>query len=101
MHDEFDAQLAVQRRCRRRIRCKATAGQRIPTAAPPDWAIHQELLSMADGAYSALAQRRQGAGPQQKRVIVLRNISSWKKAGPTALYAHYDETVVKNSNRCR
>jgi len=68
---------------------------------PSDRAIHQELLSMADGAYSALAQRRQGAGPQQKRVIVLRNISSWKKAGPTALYAHYDETVVKNSNRCR
>jgi len=68
---------------------------------PSDRAIHQELLSMADGACSALAQRRQGTGPQQKRVILLRNISSWKEAGPTALYAHYDETVVKNSNRCR
>lgn len=63
---------------------------------PSDRAIHQELLSMAEGAYSVLAQRRQGGTVQQKRVIVLRNISSWKEAGPTALYDHYYEAVVKN-----
>jgi len=63
---------------------------------PSDRAIHQELLSMGDGAYCVLAQRRQRGIIQQKRVVVLRNINSWKEAGPTALYAHYDETVVRN-----
>jgi len=63
---------------------------------PSDRAIHQELLSMAERAYSVLAQRRQGGTIQQKRVVVLRHIRSWKEAGPTALYANYDETVIKN-----
>jgi hypothetical protein len=64
---------------------------------PSDRAIHQELLSMADRAYSVLAQRRQGASLQQKRVIVFRNISNWTEAGPTALYCHYVETVKKGA----
>jgi len=70
MHDEFDAQLAVQRRCRRRIRCKATAGQRIPTAAPPIGPYIKNCLAWL----TALTVReRKGArgSPQQKRVIVL------------------------------
>ena len=66
--------------------------------APSDRAVRTELLSMADGAYSVLAQRRQGRTIQQKRVVVLRNISSWKEAGPSALFTHYDETVVKHRN---
>jgi hypothetical protein len=65
---------------------------------PSDRSFHQELLSMGDGAYSVLAQRRQGRTIQQKRVVVLRNISSWKEAGPSALFTHYDETVVKHRN---
>jgi len=63
---------------------------------PSDKAVRDELLVMAPGAYSVLAQRRQGGTIQQKRVVVLRNISNWKEAGPTALFAHYNETVVKN-----
>ena len=62
---------------------------------PSSRAVHQELFALDDGVYSVLAQRRNGAVKEQRRVIVLRNISSWKEAGPTALYAHYDETVIK------
>ena len=63
--------------------------------APSDKAVRGELLSMADGAFNALAQRRHGARTQQKRVIVLRNITSWKKAGATVLYKHYEDNVIR------
>ena len=62
---------------------------------PSDNAIRTELLSMVDGAYSVLAQRRKVHGSEQKRVIVMRNINVWKDAGPSALYDHYEETVIK------
>ena len=65
---------------------------------PYDSAIHRELLEMSDGAFSVQAQRRKGAGSEQKRVIVMRNVSAWKDAGPSALYDHYHETVLKNGN---
>lgn len=66
---------------------------------PSDNAIRDELLNMVDGAYSIQAQRRQGAGTLQKRVIVLRNASTWKDAGPSAIYEHYDEYVIRSEGK--
>lgn len=62
---------------------------------PSDNAIRTELLNMVDGAYSILAQRRKVHGSEQKRVIVMRNINTWKDAGPSTIYDHYEETVMK------
>ena len=63
---------------------------------PSSRAVHQELFTLGEGVYSVLAQRRNGTTKEQRRVIVFRNFSKWKDAGPAALYAHYDETVAKN-----
>jgi hypothetical protein len=65
--------------------------------APSHKAILAELLSMADGSFNLLAQRRNSSGMKQKRVIVLRNVNNWKAAGATAIYSHYEETVIKYS----
>lgn len=56
---------------------------------PGDNKIREELLNLADGALNMRAQRRHGDSRQQARVIVLRNVSDWVDAGPSAMYDHY------------
>jgi hypothetical protein len=65
---------------------------------PSHKAILTELLSMADGARNVLAQRRYAHGTKQKRVVVLRNVDGWENAGASALYAHYEKTVMGRLN---
>ena len=60
---------------------------------PSDRAIHQELLSMADGAYSARAQRRKGQSPTEARHRA--SSVAGKRQDLQALYAYNDETVSK------
>ena len=66
---------------------------------PSNSSIRAELLGLAEGAYSTQAQQRRGVLVQQKRVIVLRNISVWKEAGPSALYEHYANSIKRGPAR--
>ncbi|GLQ95147.1 DUF5906 domain-containing protein [Dyella acidisoli] len=74
---------------------KTAMGERF-RPMPSDAAIRNELSNIVTGSTRMQAMRKMGGKKtESKRVFVLRNIQSWIDAGPSALYDHYVETVIK------
>jgi hypothetical protein len=61
---------------------------------PSDKAVREELLRLSGDAKIVQAQQRIGNRVLTRRLIVMRNAKQWSEYGPTALYKHYEQTVL-------